>query len=208
MTERPIPKTAKDLFAPAEPVTNTRDRLTVTALNLFYEYGFHAVGLDRVLREVGVTKTTFYNHFESKDDLIVAAIEMRDRWETRSFEQTVEHFSDGTPRRTVLAFFDALDLWFNDESYKGCLFIKACNEFPSPHDPVHIAAEVVIDKTYAALNDLCQKMKTDEPEELARQLELLIEGALMVRLVKSDDTAAKAARAVAEALLDTHCGTA
>ena len=56
---------------------------------------FHAVGLDRIIRDVGVTKTTFYNHFESKDDLIIAAIRMRDRWETSSFERTVEHFTDG-----------------------------------------------------------------------------------------------------------------
>lgn len=205
MPDKLTDKTAKELFAPADPITCTRDRITATALNLFYEHGFHAVGLDRIVREVGVTKTTFYNHFESKDALMVAAVEMRDRWESESFDRTVAHFSDGTPRGTILAFFDALDLWFNGEDYQGCLFITACAEFPSRHDPVHHAAAAHYGKTTAALNELCRQSGADEPTKLAKQLELLLEGAVVMRMIKSDDSTAKVARAAAKDLLDRSC---
>jgi AcrR family transcriptional regulator len=60
--------------------TSRRQDLVDTAMQLFYRNGFHAVGLDRILADTGVTKTTFYNHFESKDDLVVAVIQQRDRW--------------------------------------------------------------------------------------------------------------------------------
>ena len=59
-----------------------RDRLIGVSINLFYRFGINAVGLDRVLQEAGVSKTTFYKHFECKDDLVVAAIERRDQWES------------------------------------------------------------------------------------------------------------------------------
>jgi len=54
--------------------TSTRERLVLAAHDLFYAEGFHAVGLDRILAEVGVTKTTFYNHFASKDDLVLEVL--------------------------------------------------------------------------------------------------------------------------------------
>lgn len=58
---------------------SSRERLIQIADRLFYEHGFHAIGIDRVISEVGVTKTTFYNHFESKDDLILAVLDARDQ---------------------------------------------------------------------------------------------------------------------------------
>ena len=64
---------------------DTRARLVRTAHELFYRQGFLSVGLDRILHDVGVTKTTFYNHFQSKDDLIVAVLEHHDQWWQKTF---------------------------------------------------------------------------------------------------------------------------
>ena len=201
----PTSCTARDLFAPHEPITNTRDRIIVTALNRFYEHGFHAVGLDQILRDVGVTKTTFYNHFESKDELIIEAIRVRDRWETESFRRAVERFTDGTPRGTLLASFDALDQWFNHPQYEGCLFITACAEFPSPSDPIHQAAAAHYAKASTVFEDLCRKAGASDPATLARQIEMLLKGAVAVRMVTGDNTAARQAREMAEAMLE-RCG--
>lgn len=200
-------KSARELFAPREPITNTRDRIIAAALELFYASGFHAVGLDQVLREVGVTKTTFYNHFESKDELILAAIAMRDRWEARSFGQAVEAFTDGSPRGTILAFFDVLDRWFADEDYAGCLFITACAEFPAHGHPAHRAAAEHYRTATGALQQLCVEAGADDAGELAKRLELLIEGAVVMRMINGDDTTARSARAVAAQLLDAHCAS-
>ncbi len=195
-------KSARQLFAPDIPITNTRDRITATALNLFYEHGFHGVGLDQVISQVGVTKTTFYNHFESKDELIIAAIQMRDQWEAQAFEKTISQFSDGSPKGTILAIFQALDQWFNDPSYAGCLFINACAEFPSTHDPVHIAAASHYIKVGQILTTLCEQVGAKDPKTLAQQLELLSEGAVTMRLISGNNTAAKSAGEIARALLD------
>ncbi len=77
-----LPKSAAQLFGAAP--RDTRERILFTALDLFYTHGFHEVGLDRILTAVGVTKTTFYNHFESRDHLILEALAVRDGWEARS----------------------------------------------------------------------------------------------------------------------------
>ncbi|MFG0256515.1 MAG: TetR/AcrR family transcriptional regulator [Phycisphaerales bacterium JB043] len=195
--------TAKELFAPSEPVTSTRDRIIVEALELFYEQGFHAVGLDMVIQRVGVTKTTFYNHFESKDDLIVAAIHMRDRWEEKAFQDEVASLSDGTPRGSILASFDALDRWFSHDEYRGCMFINACAEYPHLHDPIHEAAASHIGTSRDELVTLCTQLGADDPGSLATQLQLLLQGALTMRLVSGDDSTARVARAAAERLLDS-----
>ena len=56
-----------------------RRRLLDTATRLFYAEGIRAAGIDRIIAEAGVAKATFYNHFPSKDDLVLAYIEEQDQ---------------------------------------------------------------------------------------------------------------------------------
>src|SRR5690606_38656546 len=100
----------------------------------------HAVGLDQILARVGVTKTTFYNHFESKDALACDALELRAQYELKALTRDIRERAGGDPRQALIEFFNLLDDWFNDERFEGCLFINAAAEFPAPHDPVHQAA--------------------------------------------------------------------
>ena len=76
------PKSAAELLGLPDAPKTGRDRLVAAAIELFYRHGFGAVGIDRVIAAAGVTKTTFYKHFESKDDLMVAAVRRRDEWES------------------------------------------------------------------------------------------------------------------------------
>ena len=80
----------------------TRERLVRTAHDLFYAEGFSAIGLDRILAEVGVTKTTFYNHFESKDDLVQATLEMHDAWWRDVFSELHRRHGGDDPRNRLL----------------------------------------------------------------------------------------------------------
>ena len=86
MAEARVSKSAAELLGVFEIPKRGRGRLVATAVELFYRHGFNAVGLDRVLDEAGVTKTTFYKHFKSKNDLMVAAVEMRDAWELEAWK--------------------------------------------------------------------------------------------------------------------------
>src|SRR5262245_19768293 len=110
-------KSAAELFGIPTAPKNARDRLLDKAIDLFYARGFHAVGLDQIIESTGVTKTTFYKHFESKDDLIVAAIYRRDEWERTAWDRAIRKLAgDDDPRARLLALFDVLDVWFNDPS--------------------------------------------------------------------------------------------
>ena len=80
-------KTVNELFGlPPAPKTG-RERLVAAGIELFYRFGFQAVGIDQVLTHAGVTKTTFYKHFESKDDFVLDCIQTRDDWEMEAWGQ-------------------------------------------------------------------------------------------------------------------------
>lgn len=201
-------KTARELFGDGSPSSSTRDRLIDAALDLFYTHGFHAVGLDQILDRVGVTKTTFYNHFESKDELIVAAIDRRDRWEGESYRQRVLEIGGDDPRACLVAIFDVLHEYFTSPDFKGCIFLNACAEFPSPTDPVHQRAAEHYTRAEAMLAEAAEQAGANDPKGLARQLIILVEGALTRRYVSQDHEAAKTAKRAAELVVTDHLSAA
>lgn len=194
-------KSAVDLFGKGRQPRDTRERLLFAALDLFYEHGIHAVGLDRILAEVGVTKTTFYNHFPSKDDLVREAVSVRDAWELERFKEEVVQRGGYDPRQMLLAMFDVLDRWFNDPDYRGCIFVAACVEFPSAAHPVHRVAAGHYAKAEGDIRAMAKAAGVTDPESFARQWVMLLEGALVYRLVAGDDGAARVLKPAAEALL-------
>jgi AcrR family transcriptional regulator len=194
-------------FAPPVAGAGTRERLLDAAALLFYEHGFHAVGIDRIFGDVGVTKTTFYNHFESKDALIVALLEHRDRHDMEALRAELQR-RGGPPRERLLAVFDVLDDWFRDEGFRGCLFVNAATQFPNPHDPVHVAALRHHQHLLEALTELARAAGATDAELLAQQLNLLVSAALNLRHVVGDLQAARTARGMAEVLVDDALGGA
>lgn len=197
-----LPKTATELFGLPPPPKQGRDRLVSKAIDLFYFHGFNAIGLDRVLEEVGVTKTAFYKHFDSKDDLVIAALRQRDEWESQAWAQAVRKLAGDDSRAQLMGFVDVLDIWFNDPNFGGCMFINAAAEFPNPHDPVHKAAAEHKIKVRDQFRDLAASAGAKEPDRFADQFALLIEGTLVIRQVHGRNDAAKIARVLAERLVD------
>lgn len=198
--------TAVDLFGDGAPPRSTRDRLIREAFNLFQERGFHAVGLDQVIAAVGVTKTTFYNHFESKDALILAVMEQRDRWELDALMRSARgHAGEGaTPRELLLAVFDALGEWFDGPDFRGCLFISAAAEFPNHLDPVHQAAAAHTRRSRGVIVELAADAGVADPSLLADRFMLLMQGATSLRHVTRQTGLGAQARGVAELLLREH----
>lgn len=182
----------------------TRQQLLDTAFALFARHGFHAVGLDRILHEVGVTKTTFYNHFESKDDLILEVIAARDEFEMNLLRELLRKHGGRTARGQLGAVFDVLHEWFNSEKFRGCIFITVAAEFPSPHDPAHKAAAAHKKAVCELLCDLAVNAGAENPEQLAEQLCLLMEGAITVCHVTGNREAAQLAQGMAAMVLGGH----
>jgi len=195
-------KRAFELFGDRKEPTTTREKLLEVAIDRFYVQGFHAVGLDQILSEVGVTKTTFYNHFESKDELILEALKRRDEWESKAFMERVAELAGEDPKAILLAVFDVFDEWFNHPDYYGCLFLNVCIEFPSPHDPIHKEGTENYEHVTQVLTGYATQAGLADPRGLAEQLTMLMQGALTHRQVTGDNDSAAKAKVVAEALIE------
>jgi AcrR family transcriptional regulator len=197
-------KTAAQLFGAPPPAKHGRERLVAVAIELFYTHGFQAVGIDRVLAEAGVTKTTFYKHFESKDQLMLAAVRIRDRWEQESWGRALDTLGGDDPRARLLAMFDVLDTWFNDADFRGCMFINTASEFPDPRDPIHKAAADHKRWNRDYFRQLASECGMDDPDAFADQYTALVEGTLILRQVHGRDDAARVIRPAVEALLERY----
>lgn len=180
-----------------------RDQIVDTALDLFYRGGFNATGIDKVLSNADVARMTLYNHFKSKEELILAVLRRRDElfrgWLTRSIEKNAE-----TPRDKLLALFDAHAEWFAEEKFRGCLFINAAAEFSGNSDSVHAVAADHKRIITSFIHGLAVAAGANRPEVLSDQISLLLEGAIVSALISDDDSWARKARDAAEVLIDNN----
>ena len=188
---------------PDKAYSKQAQRLIETALVLFYQNGFHATGIDKVLAEAGVSKMTLYNHFGSKEELIIAVLRLRDIKFRDWFSEIVEKKSGGSQDR-LLATFDALHEWINSPSFYGCMFINASAEFSKPDDPIHLAAAEHKELLLAYIVSLAKDAGAPDPERLGSQIFLLNEGAIVTAHVSGNKDAALEAKAAARTILKTE----
>ena len=177
-----------------------REQLVETALELFCSGGFHATGIDRILAESGVAKMTLYSHFKSKDELILAALRLRDERFRNSFMQDVER-KTSDPVERLLVIFDVLGAWCSSKGFFGCTFINASAEFSGHDDPIHQAAAEHKRLLLNFIRQLTEAAGVDKPGVLAEQLSMLMEGAVVTVQVTGDCKRAKHARSAAEVLI-------
>ena len=177
--------------------------MVAAAIELFYRRGFGAVGVDQVIAEAGVTKTTFYKHFDGKDDLMVAAVQRRDEWESQAWGRAVRKIAGDDPRAQLLAMLDVMDLWFNDPDFHGCIFTNAAAEFPNPNDPVHKAAAAYKKRSIEHWRNLAIAAggSAKQAASFADCYAALIEGALVMRQTQGRNDAARMIRPAVEQLI-------
>ncbi|ONM46199.1 TetR/AcrR family transcriptional regulator [Nocardia donostiensis] len=186
-----------------ERLTPAAQRILDTASQLFYSRGIHAVGVDTIAAESGVTKRTLYDRFGSKDGLLVTYLEVRDRrWRELVDARLAEH---DDPVRRLLVPFDVLPEWLPGSS-RGCSFINAFAELPEPDHP---GRQVIVDeKTW--LRDLFCALLAEagaaEPDLLAVQLLSLHEGAIVSYAITDEHEAPAAVRRAAETLIAQALG--
>lgn len=181
-----------------------REHLVETALTLFEQHGFHATGIDRILTEAGVAKMTLYHHFRSKDELILAALRRRDEKHRNALMRDVVRATD-VPRDRLVAVFDVLDRKVQSDDFRGCTFHHAAAEFSGPEEPAKAVAAEHKRLLVAWLQELAADAEAGDPAVLARQLALLIEGALSCAHVSDNRNAMTEARGAAAILIAHHC---
>jgi AcrR family transcriptional regulator len=169
-----------------------QDRILETADRLFYGQGIRAIGVDTIAAEVGISKRTLYNHFPSKDALIVAYL-------SRRFIPPKE--SDLPPVEQILGEFDRLGRGFASKEFRGCPFVNAVAELGEPGHAANKIAVAFKEQRRVWFRDLLVHLHVPDPEGLATQLALLVDGAIAGALVRGDATPAGAAKEAARVLL-------
>ncbi len=183
---------------------STREKLIAAGLDMFYKHGFHALGLDRILSEVGTTKTTFYKYFESKEALALACIQRRDEgWRKRLPELLRERAGDD-PIEQLREIWSVWRDWFDNIAFNGCLFIHACSEFPDPNDPCHQAAWDNVDALREIVRDLAARAGLSDPDAFAQEYGLLMQGAIIMEVIDRRGAAAQTAGRIGEMLISRY----
>ncbi|MET7437962.1 TetR/AcrR family transcriptional regulator [Streptomyces sp. NPDC004082] len=180
--------------------TPARERLLQAANELFYGEGVQVVGIDRVIEHAGVAKASLYNTFGSKEGLVCAYLDFRRDRSRERITRSLTRFR--TPREQLLGVFDAQGEAFTDPAYNGCAFVRATAEVPAD-SMVRRAAEEYRAWVRGLFAELATASGFAEPEELARQLHLLYDGAEQAARMDRDPSAATTARKAAAALLDS-----
>ena len=182
------------------PRPNRREHLIDTAIELFCEHGYHATGIDRILETAGVSKKTMYLHFRSKEELIYAALRQHDGRFRNNFMKAVEA-AGNTPAERLLAIFDVAEVWFGENNFFGCMFINAVGEYAEKESPVREISKQFKQLMWNYVADLAKEAGVKNPDELANEVCLLLEGAIVTAQVSGDPKAASTARNIAEKLI-------
>jgi AcrR family transcriptional regulator len=180
-----------------------RERILDAAYALFAWHGIHAVGVDRIIAEAGVAKATLYHHFASKQELVLAFLDLREeRWTHAWLAREVERRA-ATPQQCLLTVFDVLDGWFRRPDFEGCSFINTLLEIRERDDPrVHRETVRHLGVVRAMLETYAEQAGVRNAENVSSQLQMLMMGAI-VAAGRGERGAARGARAVAELVLDS-----
>jgi AcrR family transcriptional regulator len=177
---------------PATEKIDMKERILQTADRLFYLQGIRAIGVDTIAAEIGISKRTLYNHFPSKDALVLAYLERR---------LVQPRASDESPLEQILGTFDSLERRFAAKDFRGCPFVNAVAELGPKDKAVKKIATAFKESRRLWFRDLLIELGVTDPEALATQLTLLVDGAIAQDLVRDDPAMARAAKVAATALL-------
>jgi AcrR family transcriptional regulator len=180
---------------------DAREQILRTAYALYWRHGINAVGVDRIVAEAGVAKTSLYRHFRSKEGLVVAVIERHTEVWTRNWLQAEIRRRGETPEQQLLAIFDAFDDWFHQQPFDGCLFINTLTEARHQPGAIRTAAVEALAHVRAVVSDLAAAAGIRDPNDFAFRVHLLMVGAIAAAL-NGAAKAAEHARGLAERLLE------
>jgi AcrR family transcriptional regulator len=168
--------------APPKGEVSARERILATASELFYREGVRAIGVDTVVEQSGVSKTSLYRLFDSKDALIAAFAAEKDRLFWAWWDRIEEKHADN-PRALMDALLSEIAQRIGHSAYRGCPFLNLATEFPDDKHPGRAAARSNKEKLQARLAAIVAKLGARHPNRIASQIALLINGALVTGLI-------------------------
>jgi AcrR family transcriptional regulator len=186
------------------PARETKRRIIDAAYELFYKGGFARVGVDDIAEAAGVTKRTLYYHFDSKDALVAAVLEVQNALMLTRMQRWARRAS-GNPATVVEKLFAEFAAWARRPGWRGSGFTRAAMEFAHlPGHPARVAARRHKAAVESWLAEELDGNRTGAARQLARQIMLLIEGCHSLILIHGDASYADAAAEAARLLVHRH----
>ncbi|MGP4039636.1 TetR/AcrR family transcriptional regulator [Gracilibacillus sp. D59] len=174
-----------------------KDTLLKVAERLFYEYGFRGVGLKQIINEANVASMTLYNHFGSKDNLVEEVLKQREERYWSYLDAHVEMDSDSP----FILVVEAHGRWLKEQSYKGCMFLRAIEDYAGTDNEIESIARGHKSKLLKYFQQLAQKKGIENERNLANQFTLLLEGTTSMTTLIGAEQATEYSIAMARTLV-------
>ncbi|MFF2346760.1 TetR/AcrR family transcriptional regulator [Pseudarthrobacter sp. NPDC058119] len=201
-TEAKVPTSDASSAGAPEGSTNTVERILTVAYELFSRRGIRDVGVNELIERSGVAKATFYRHFPSKDSLVLAFLEQRDKlWTVEGIVSRARRRGQ-TPVERLLAIFDVLGEWFQRDDFEGSTFTQVLLEM-GPSHPLGQASINYLAKLRGHVQALAEEAELEDPDGFARSWQILMKGSI-ISATGGDLDAGKRARQMAAWLIEHH----
>lgn len=182
-------------------MTSKKMKIIEIALELFLKNSFHSIGINTIIKESNIAKKTLYNHFKSKDELIIAVLLYYGELFHTRFECYLKN-NTRLPEEKLLSIFDFVETWLKDNKFYGCLFIGATSEFPDANISIRNTC-IKFKKSVQDRIIICAKnARIIQYKELASYLMLLLEGSIVLAQINKTAFSAKQAKNAAKILIE------
>lgn len=182
---------------------DTKKEIVITASRLFYEKGYNLTGINEIIAEAGIAKATLYSHFRSKDDICIAYLQ----YKNTTFVETITSFcaSKESGDGQILALFDFLFEFFEEEDFSGCWCIRTISELPQENEKIRVEIQGQKKGLIRILESVIEQNKPSYNESevkiIAKQIYLLYESAVAESYLHQERWPIESARSMCEKLL-------
>ncbi|HEY5222417.1 MAG TPA: TetR/AcrR family transcriptional regulator [Microbacteriaceae bacterium] len=181
-----------------------RERIITSAYELFAKRGVRDVGVDELIRHSGVAISTFYRHFRSKDDLVLAFLERREQVWTLGILESEARRRGKTPTGRLLAIFDVFDEWFQRDDYEACSFVNVLLEMGS-ENPIGRASIAYLGHIRDFTRRLGEEAGLRNLDDFVWSWHILMKGSI-ISAAEGDRTAALRAKRIGALVIDQLSG--
>jgi AcrR family transcriptional regulator len=182
--------------------SSARARILDASYELFSQRGIRAVGVSEVTERAGVAMATLYRHFHSKDELVLAFLDLREQRWTKEFVEAGALRRGSNPDEQLLAIFDVFDEWFHRDDFEACSFINVLLEL-GPEHRAGAASVWHLEQIRAIVRRFAEEAGLRETESFARSWHILMKGSI-VAATEGDANAAQRGKSMAHLLIEQH----
>ncbi len=179
---------------------DAKEKILETATQLFNSRGVNNVGIDEIIKRSGVAKMSLYNHFKSKDELIVAFLERISQQWIQWLKKRVLKLAI-RPEHRLLVFFDVLEEWFKTPDFRGCPFINTTAEISDIKHPAYKKALTVKQGLLDYIRELVEAAGLSGSKDISNQILLLTDGAIIRAAMTRKSEPARIAKQACATLL-------